>query len=150
MKKYISLFLTLAMLFGLGGVLNGCSPSPAYRIGIITGSVLQEEEEYLTAEAMQEKYGDMVVTATYPDNFDKEQLLEISTSMMGLLRSTAVTPCSSPLPNLILVNSIVEPARPRRIRFMPLLVKICFKLLPPIHQELRCRQYQAAPRPAHR
>lgn len=81
MKKYISLFLTLAMLFGLGGVLNGCSPSPAYRIGIITGSVLQEEEEYLTAEAMQEKYGDMVVTATYPDNFDKEQLLEISTSM---------------------------------------------------------------------
>lgn len=43
-----------------------------YKIGIITGTVSQGEEEFQAAEEMKEKYGDLIVTATYPDNFSTE------------------------------------------------------------------------------
>lgn len=44
-----------------------------YKIGIITGTVSQGEEEYQAAQNMVAKYGsDKIVTATYPDNFSSE------------------------------------------------------------------------------
>ena len=43
-----------------------------YKIGIITGTVSQGEEEFRAAENMKATYGDMIVTATYPDNFTNE------------------------------------------------------------------------------
>lgn len=43
-----------------------------YKIGIITGTVSQGEEEYQAAQNMLKKYGDKIVTATYPDNFSSE------------------------------------------------------------------------------
>ncbi len=43
-----------------------------YKIGIITGTVSQGEEEFQAAEEMKARYGDMIVTATYPDNFSSE------------------------------------------------------------------------------
>lgn len=43
-----------------------------YKIGIITGTVSQGEEEFRAAENMKKIYGDMIVTATYPDNFSTE------------------------------------------------------------------------------
>jgi ABC-type branched-subunit amino acid transport system substrate-binding protein len=43
-----------------------------YKIGIITGTVSQGEEEYQAAQNMVKKYGDKIVTATYPDNFSSE------------------------------------------------------------------------------
>ena len=43
-----------------------------YKIGIITGTVSQGEEEYQAAQNMLTKYGDLIVTATYPDNFSSE------------------------------------------------------------------------------
>ncbi|MBA4347495.1 MAG: hypothetical protein C0413_01390 [Clostridiales bacterium] len=43
-----------------------------YKIGIITGTVSQGEEEFQQAQNMKAKYGDMIVTATYPDNFSTE------------------------------------------------------------------------------
>ncbi len=54
-----------------------------YKIGIITGTVSQGEEEYQMATQMKEKYGDMIVTATYPDNFstETEQTINVVTSM---------------------------------------------------------------------
>ena len=52
-----------------------------YKIGIITGTVSQGEEEYRQAENMKAKYGDMIVTATYPDSFMKEQETVISQVM---------------------------------------------------------------------
>ena len=51
------------------------SEAPAaepYKIGIITGTVSQGEEEYQAAQNMVKAYGDMIVTATYPDNFSTE------------------------------------------------------------------------------
>ena len=50
-----------------------------YKIGIITGTVSQGEEEYQAAQNMKAKYGDMIVTATYPDNFSTETEQTIAT-----------------------------------------------------------------------
>lgn len=49
-----------------------------YKIGIITGTVSQGEEEFRQAEKMKELYGDKIVTATYPDNFSNETETTIS------------------------------------------------------------------------
>lgn len=55
---------------------EGYRPEPLaegeYKIGIITGTVSQGEEEFQAAQEMKERYGDMIVTATYPDNFSAE------------------------------------------------------------------------------
>ena len=42
-----------------------------YKIGIITGTVSQGEEEFQAAQKMAATY-DNIVTATYPDNFSTE------------------------------------------------------------------------------
>ena len=93
MKKLISTLLALAMAFGLAscgtssssGAPSGSSGSgpqgdaaAPYKIAIITGTVSQGEEEFRAAQEMKEKYPDIVVTATYPDNFSKEQETTIS------------------------------------------------------------------------
>lgn len=54
-------------------------PAKAYKIGIVTGTVSQGEEEYQEAQNMKAKYGDMIVTATYPDNFSTETEQTIAT-----------------------------------------------------------------------
>ena len=91
MKKLISMLLVLVMALGL----VACSSAPTtdekkddeakvdYKIGIVTGTVSQGEEEYQMAQDMKAKYGDMIVTATYPDNFDKEteQTIQVLTTM---------------------------------------------------------------------
>ena len=49
-----------------------------YKIGIMTGTVSQGEEEYQEAMNQIAKYGDMIVHATYPDNFSTETETTIS------------------------------------------------------------------------
>ena len=88
MKRLATLLLALVMVFSL--VACGGSKEPAaegetaaaaadYKIGIITGTVSQGEEEYQAAQNLKAKYGDMVVTATYPDNFSTETEQTIAT-----------------------------------------------------------------------
>ncbi|MGL5438853.1 MAG: DUF3798 domain-containing protein [Filifactoraceae bacterium] len=82
MKKFLSILLASTMLIGLAGCSEkkdttadsggNSGAKPEYKIGILTGTVSQGEEEYRAAEKMKKEYGDMVVTATYPDNFSKE------------------------------------------------------------------------------
>lgn len=43
-----------------------------YKIGIVTGTVSQGEEEFRAGERMVEKYGDMIKHVTYPDRFSQE------------------------------------------------------------------------------
>ncbi|GKT18811.1 Protein of unknown function DUF3798 like protein, partial [Aduncisulcus paluster] len=48
--------------------------APSFKIGIMTGTVSQNEEEYRAAENVQAKYGkDRVLIMTYPDKFMDEQ-----------------------------------------------------------------------------
>lgn len=49
-----------------------------YKIGIVTGTVAQSEDELRGAEAAKAKYGDMIVLDTYPDNFMAETETTIS------------------------------------------------------------------------
>ena len=93
MKKLFSVLLTLAMLFALVACSNSSNPAgntaneggnsnssgetesdtPAYHIGIVTGTVSQSEDDRRGAEAFQAMYGeDMVTLATYADNFTDE------------------------------------------------------------------------------
>ena len=100
MKKFLSMLLTLAMLFALvacgnnsGNVAgnnagneggntadDGEAETPTYHIGIVTGTVSQSEDDRRGAEAFQAMYGEDVVTlATYPDNFTEELETTIQT-----------------------------------------------------------------------
>lgn len=75
MKKLLALALAAAMSISMvacGGDTNGGSSSNAGKVAIITGTVSQGEEDFQAAEQMKAKYPDRVITATYPDNFDKE------------------------------------------------------------------------------
>lgn len=77
MKRKISLFLAVLMAFLATGCRNTETTSKIdpdnYKIGIITGTVSQGEEEYQAAQNMVTEYGaDRIVTATYPDNFSTE------------------------------------------------------------------------------
>lgn len=82
MKRLVTLLLALVMVFSLvacGGSSEEDSSSADYKIGIVTGTVSQGEEEYQAAQNLKAKYGDMVVTATYPDNFSTETEQTIAT-----------------------------------------------------------------------
>lgn len=54
------------------------STTPTFKIGILTGTVSQGEDEYRAAEQVKAKYGDRIVHVTYPDNFMQEQETTIS------------------------------------------------------------------------
>lgn len=76
MKKVLVLLLVALMIFSLVGC--GGSSKVDYKIGIITGTVSQGDEEYYAAQQAAEKYGDMIITTTYPDNFSTETETTIS------------------------------------------------------------------------
>ena len=86
MKRFVSLLLALVMVLALtacGSASTTTAPAesegPGYKIGIITGTVSQGDEEIGAAMKMKEMYPDIVVTATYPDNFSTETEQTIAT-----------------------------------------------------------------------
>jgi len=81
MKKVIALALAAVMALSMvacGGGETGGETTTAGKVAIITGTVTQGEEDFQAAEKMKAKYPDRVITATYPDNFDKETETVIS------------------------------------------------------------------------
>ena len=89
MKKVFSLLLALLMVLSLaacGGNTpaepsgSGDGGSDKFKIAIVTGTVSQSEDDRRGAEAIQAKYGeDVVVLATYPDNFTEEYETTVQT-----------------------------------------------------------------------
>ena len=81
MKRIVTLLLVLAMVLSLAACGSGDSGAAKsdYKIGIITGTVSQGEEEYQAAQNLKAKYGDKAGTATYPDNFSTETEQTIAT-----------------------------------------------------------------------
>ncbi len=74
--------------------------SDDFRIGIVTGSYSQSEDDRRGAEAFQEKYGeDKVTLAIYPDNFTEESEVTIQT-MVNL--------ADDPKMKAIIVNQAVD------------------------------------------
>ena len=86
-KRLLAVTLSIAMILGI----VGCGPKAPteekggegkdYKIGIITGTVSQGEEEYRAAENMKKEYGDMIILQTYPDNFTKETETTIANTL---------------------------------------------------------------------
>ena len=103
MKKVVSLLLALIMAFSLvacgekkGETDDNTVP---YKIGIVTGSVSQSEDDRRGAEAFQKEYGeDMVQLAIYPDNFTEET----ETTIPSIVNLSA-----DPLMKAIIVNQAV-------------------------------------------
>ncbi len=61
------------------GTGTGTGTKPAFKIGIMTGTVSQGEDEYRGAEAVVKEYGRGAIThVTYPDNFMTESETTIS------------------------------------------------------------------------
>lgn len=77
-RRVVALFLVMALVLGFAAAGAGCGSTKNFKVGIITGTVSQGEDEYRAAERMKAKYGDRVVTATYPDNFMAEMETYIS------------------------------------------------------------------------
>ena len=109
MKKVVSLLLALIMAFSLvacGDKKNNDEPNNndntdtvPYKIGIVTGSVSQSEDDRRGAEAFQKEYGeDMVQLAIYPDNFTEET----ETTIQSIVNLSA-----DPLMKAIIVNQAV-------------------------------------------
>ncbi|WP_353092981.1 DUF3798 domain-containing protein [Tissierella praeacuta] len=90
MKKILVLFLVTMLVITSAGcgakntsdVVNDPAASdtpvntdskPNYKIGIVTGTVSQGEEEFRAGERMVAKYGNMIKHITYPDKFAQEQ-----------------------------------------------------------------------------
>ncbi len=103
MKKVVSLLLALIMALSLvacgekkGETDDNTVP---YKIGIVTGSVSQSEDDRRGAEAFQKEYGeDMVQLAIYPDNFTEET----ETTILSFVNLSA-----DPLMKAIIVNQAV-------------------------------------------
>ncbi|HHY10301.1 MAG TPA: DUF3798 domain-containing protein [Firmicutes bacterium] len=70
MKRTFSLVLALILVLGLVGLAQASLP---FKIGLITGTVSQGEEEYRAAEKMVARYPGSIEHVTYPDNFMQEQ-----------------------------------------------------------------------------
>jgi hypothetical protein len=73
----------VAMDLGTNGVELG------FKIGVVTGTVSQGEEEYRAAEAVKLMYGDQVILQTYPDKFMDEQETTIS-NILSIANDPAV------------------------------------------------------------
>ena len=74
MKKLLALILAVAMLLSVSAALA----EGGYKIAIMTGTTSQGEEEYYAATSLLEKYPDIVIHDTYPDNFSSEVETTIS------------------------------------------------------------------------
>ena len=115
MKRIVTLLLVLAMVLSLAAC--GTSTSTAknnnaadFKIGIITGTASQGEEEIATANKMKEKYGDMIVTATYPDNFssETEQVIATATNMAADPAIKAIVWCQAVDGTVAAINKVKE------------------------------------------
>ena len=78
MKKLVSMLLAVVMLVGVFAVAAAAEESSPYKVAILTGTTSQGDEEYYAAEALKEKYPDIVLHDTYPDNFSSEVETTIS------------------------------------------------------------------------
>ena len=72
MKRIILIAISILMVLSLVACTTAPIDPDKIHIGVVTGTVSQGEEEYQAAQNMAAKYGDMIVTATYPDNFSSE------------------------------------------------------------------------------
>lgn len=78
-KKVLILIVAVVLVAGLAFYLTRTSApevatdTTGFKIGLVTGTVSQNEDEYRGAEAAIAKYPGLIKHVTYPDNFMQEQ-----------------------------------------------------------------------------
>ena len=76
MKKLFGLVLVLAIVLSM--CVFASAEEDNWKIAIITGTTTQGEEEFRAAENAKAKYGDHIITDTYPDSFMAEMETTVS------------------------------------------------------------------------
>ncbi len=113
MKRILiaSIFLVLA----IGLMVSAAN----YKIGVITGTVSQGEDEYRGAEAMIKKYPDLIVHKTYPDNFMAEQETYISQiTSLAADRNVKAIVINQAVPGTLAAIKKVKELRPDMLFFV--------------------------------
>ena len=101
--------LRMLVLLALVASIAGCSASTQntttaskesantseYKIGIMTGTVSQNEEEFRAGQQLAKRYPGRVTHVTYPDNFMQEQETVILPGVPELKAANACAACSS-------------------------------------------------------
>lgn len=86
MRRLVVLLVALGLFLGSSALAGA---APAFKIGVVTGTVSQNEDEYRGAEAAIRKYPGLIKHVTYPDNFMQEQETTIA-QITGLAADKSV------------------------------------------------------------
>lgn len=109
MKKNLIVLLTLFLVLSAGISVAGAD----WKIGILTGTVTQNEEEFRMAEQMQAEFGpDRIMVATYPDRFMQEQ----ETTISNMLEMAADPACQAIIMVQAVPGAVAAVDRVREIR----------------------------------
>lgn len=113
MKKILVASLLLVLAFSL--MVNAAT----FKIGVITGTVSQGEDEYRGAEAMIKKYPDLIIHKTYPDNFMAEQETYISqVTSLAADRNVKAIVINQAVPGTLAAIKKVKELRPDMLFFV--------------------------------
>ncbi len=73
MKKLLCVVLAALMALSMVVAASAEAESKGYKIAVVTGSMSQAIDERAAAMMLETKYGDMITTDVYPDNFVEEK-----------------------------------------------------------------------------
>ena len=73
MKKLLCALLVAAMVLTMVVAASAETESKGYKIAVVTGTMSQAIDERAAAMMLESKYGDMITTDVYPDNFVEEK-----------------------------------------------------------------------------
>ena len=97
MKKYISILIVITIIFTLMACKPSSTPtsSSGVKIGIVTGSLAKNPEEFRAAEALKSKYPDIIEHTTYPDNYSSkvEKTIESIVALSEIEGMKAIVIC---------------------------------------------------------
>lgn len=113
-KKSMLILMALALVFGFSFSDDTMAQSDNWKIGIMTGTVTQNEEEFRMAEQMMEEFGeDRIIITTYPDRFMQEQETTISNMLeMALDPDTKAIVMVQAVPGTVAAVDRVMEVRP--------------------------------------
>ncbi|HOP74302.1 MAG TPA: DUF3798 domain-containing protein [Bacillota bacterium] len=112
LRKKVFFWVSVFMIF----VMMTCAvfaAAPTFKIGVVTGTVSQNEDEYRGAEAAIRKYPGLIKHVTYPDNFMQEQETTIA-QITGLAadRSVKAIVVNQAIPGTVAAIRKVKETRP--------------------------------------
>ena len=73
MKKLLCALLAALMVLSMVAAASAETESKGYKIAVVTGTMSQAIDERAAAMMLEGKYGDMITTDVYPDNFVEEK-----------------------------------------------------------------------------